>query len=246
MHGLDSKRWQVGKRWWFLASVVAGCGRQQAPSRQPPKDSLTPAAVTTTTAESSGNEILLIGTSLTAGYGLDPAQAWPALVQRKIDSAGWRFRVVDAGVSGESSGDARHRLDWLLSQGTPGIIMIETGANDALRGQPPDTVRANLDAMLDRIAQLVPRPVVIVAGMEALPNLGAAYRDRFRAVFPTAARTHGAVYMPFFLAGVAGIDSLNQSDGLHPNAAGSRRVADNVWLTLRPILDSLTRRAQAG
>ncbi len=245
MHGLGSKRWRVGKRWWVLASVVAGCGRHPAPPHQPPKDSLTPAAAASP-ADTTGQEILLIGTSLTAGYGLDPAQAWPALVQGKIDSAGWRFRVVDAGVSGESSGDARHRLDWLLSQGTPGIIMIETGANDALRGQPPDTVRANLDAMLDRIAQLEPRPVIIVAGMEALPNLGQAYRDRFREVFPAAARAHGAVYLPFLLAGVAGIDSLNQSDGLHPNAAGSRRVADNVWRTLRPILDSLTRRAQAG
>jgi acyl-CoA thioesterase I len=245
LHVRNSKRWQVGRRWWFLASVVAGCGRHHAAPQESPKDSLTPPAVAPVT-DSGGREILLIGTSLTAGYGLDPSQAWPALVQRKIDSAGWRFRVVDAGVSGESSGDARHRLGWLLSQGTPSIIMVETGANDALRGQPPDSVRANLDAMLDRIAQLDPRPVVVVAGMEALPNLGEAYRERFRAVFPAAARAHGAVYMPFLLTGVAGIDSLNQSDGLHPNAAGSRRVADNVWRTLRPILDSLAHRTQAG
>jgi acyl-CoA thioesterase I len=219
--------------------VLAACGRHAAPP-PPAKDSLSPPP--TTAAADARAEILCIGTSLTAGYGLDPSRAWTTLVQQKIDSAGLPFRVVNAGVSGESSGDARQRLDWLLSQGTPGIIMIETGANDALRGQPPDTVRANLDAMLDRVGKLTPHPVVIVAGMEALPNLGSSYRDRFRAVFPAEARAHGAVYLPFLLNGVAGIDSLNQADGLHPNAAGSRIVAANVWQTLQPILDSLAHR----
>jgi acyl-CoA thioesterase-1 len=219
--------------------ALAACGRHQAP--QPTaKDSLSPTAAAA--AADTRSTILCIGTSLTAGYGLDPSQAWTTLVQRKIDSAGLSFRVVNAGVSGESSGDARQRLDWLLSQGVPSIIMIETGANDALRGQPPDTVRANLDAMLGHIARLSPRPVVIVAGMEALPNLGRSYRDRFRAIFPAEARTHGAVYLPFLLNGVAGIDSLNQADRLHPNPAGSRIVADNVWRTLHPILDSLAHR----
>ena len=190
--------------------------------------------------------VLLIGTSLTAGYGLDRQDAWSTHVQEKVDSAGLRFRVVNAGVSGETSADAVHRMDWLLSQGVPAVVVVETGANDALRGQPVDSIRANVNAILLRLELLRPRPVVVLAGMEALPNLGRAYGDQFRGIFAAAARAHHAVYLPFLLAGVAGVDTLNQSDGLHPNRRGSVIVADNVWHTLRPILDSLRRGLHAG
>lgn len=183
--------------------------------------------------------LLLVGTSLTAGYGLDPADAWSSRLQQQIDSSGLAFHVVNAGVSGETSADALHRLDWLLSQGTPAVIMVETGANDAMRGQSLDSVTANVSAILARLDTLRPRPAIVVAGMEALPNLGRAYGDRFSRIFPAAAAAHHAYYLPFLLAGVAGIESLNQADGIHPNRAGSRRVADNVWRTLHPILDSI-------
>jgi acyl-CoA thioesterase-1 len=183
--------------------------------------------------------VLLIGTSLTAGYGLDPAESWPTLVQERIESAGLRFRVVNAGVSGETSAGALHRIDWLLSQEVPAVVMVETGANDGLRGQDPDSIRANLDAVLDHLDRVVPRPTVIVAGMEALPNLGAGYGNRFRALFPTVAREHGALFLPFLLDGVAGNPRFNQADGIHPNAEGSRRVAENVWRLMGPVLDSL-------
>lgn len=189
--------------------------------------------------------VLLVGTSLTAGYGLDPADAWSTRLQQKIDSSGLPFHVVNAGVSGETSADVLHRIDWLLSQGTPAVIVVETGANDALRGQPLDAVRANVDAILVRLDTLRPRPVIVVAGMEALPNLGREYGDSFRRIFPATAREHHAHYLPFLLAGVAGVDSLNQADGIHPNSAGSRRVADNVWRMLHPVLDSLEREAHA-
>jgi acyl-CoA thioesterase-1 len=218
-------------------SALAACS---APSRQPAasaKDSVAPAPVSTA---AQAPAVLLIGTSLTAGLGLDPAVAWPALLQHRVDSAGYHFRVINAGVSGETSGDALHRIDWLTSQGIPSVVVVETGANDALRGQSPDSVRANLDAILTRLEALQPRPVLVVAAMEALPNMGRDYAARFRAVFPAAARAHHAVYLPFLLTGVAGIDSLNQADGIHPNVAGSRIVAANVWRTLRPILDSLS------
>ncbi|MGH7584473.1 MAG: arylesterase, partial [Gemmatimonadales bacterium] len=183
--------------------------------------------------------LLLIGTSLTAGYGLDPRDAWATLLQQRIDSAGLPFQVVNAGVSGETSADTDRRLDWLLSQGVPAVIVLETGANDGLRGQPVDSIRANVDDILTRLDSLRPRPVTVVAGMEALPNMGRDYRDRFRAIFPAEATAHSDVYLPFLLAGVAGVDSLNQQDGIHPNARGSRRVTANVWRTLHPILDSL-------
>jgi acyl-CoA thioesterase-1 len=221
------------------AGVVAGCGTAPRATPAAPKDS-------SVAAPSSSPVVLLIGTSLTAGYGLDPADAWVTRVQQKSDSAGLHFRLVNAGVSGETSADARHRIDWLLSQGVPAVIVVETGANDALRGQPVDSVRANLDAILTRLDSLVPRPVIVVAGMEALPNMGRHYGEQFRTIFPAAARAHHDVYLPFLLAGVAGVDSLNQRDGIHPNSAGSGRVADNVWRTLQPILDSLVRGAHGS
>jgi acyl-CoA thioesterase-1 len=186
--------------------------------------------------------ILFVGTSLTAGYGLDPADAWPSLIQERLRERGLPFRAVNAGVSGETSAGARRRIDWLLEQETPRVVMIETGANDGLRGQSLDSLEANLDLIIGRFAGLSPRPVIIVAGMEALPNLGAAYTNRFRGIFPRVARAHGARYLPFLLDGVAGNARFNQGDGIHPNVEGSRRVADNVWRVLEPVLDSIAGR----
>jgi acyl-CoA thioesterase-1 len=179
--------------------------------------------------------VVFLGTSLTAGYGLDPDSAFPTLVQHKIDSAGMRFTVVNAGVSGESSAGALRRIDWILRQ-PPAVLVIETGANDGLRGQTPDSVRANIQAMIDRVHAKSPSTRIVLAGMEALPNLGAEYVRRFRGIFPALARENRLPLIPFLLAGVAGVDSLNQQDGIHPNPAGSRIVAATVWQALRPLL----------
>src|SRR5690606_17457005 len=141
---------------------------------------------------------------------------------------------------GETSAGVLRRIDWVLQQDPPGIVMIETGANDGLRGQSTDSLAANLDAVLDRLAGLKPRPIIIVAGMEAPPNLGAAYTNEFRALYPRLAREHDALFLPFLLDGVAGNARFNQRDGIHPNEEGSTRVADNVWQVLGPILDSIT------
>ena len=222
-----------------VAGVAAACGRGQQAASLPPKDS----SVATSPVAPL---VLLLGTSLTAGYGLDPADSWATLVQAKVESAGLHFKLINAGVSGETSADALHRIDWLLSQGVPALVLVETGANDALRAQPVDSIRANVHAILARFDTLRPRPVLVLAGMEALPNFGREYGQQFRDVFKVAARSAHAVYLPFLLAGVAGVDSLNQRDGVHPNAAGSRRVADNVWRTLGPILDSMQRGAHGN
>ncbi len=180
--------------------------------------------------------ILFLGTSLTAGYGLeDPAQAYPALIQAKLDAAGLRYRVVNAGVSGETSAGALRRLDWLLRARVE-VLVLETGANDGLRGQDPESTRTNIQAIFDRARRQSPPPRLLLAGMEALPNYGREYARRYRAIFPELAKKNDVVLIPFLLAGVAGIPSLNQADGIHPTAEGQRRVAETVWRALRPLL----------
>jgi acyl-CoA thioesterase I len=179
--------------------------------------------------------ILAVGTSLTAGYGLDPDDAWPFLVQKRIDAAGLPHRVVNAGVSGETSAGARRRMDWLLRQPVA-VFILETGANDMLRGQDVESTRANVGAILDRAARQTPPPRLVLLGMQAAPNLGAEYVTRFSSIYAEAARKHGAVLVPFVLEGVAGIQRLNQADGVHPTPEGQRIIADTVWHALEPIL----------
>jgi acyl-CoA thioesterase-1 len=179
--------------------------------------------------------VLFLGTSLTAGLGLDPQEAYPAIIQHKIDEAGLRHLVVNAGVSGETSAGARQRIDWLLRRRVA-VLVVETGANDGLRGQDPDATRANLQAICDRSRAQSPPPKLVLAAMEALPNYGAEYRRRFRAIYAELARSCGAVLVPFLLDGVAGHPDLNQADGIHPTAEGQKRVAENVWKALGPVL----------
>ncbi len=180
--------------------------------------------------------VMFLGTSLTAGLGLDPAQAYPALLQAKIDSAGLRYRVINAGVSGETSAGALRRIDWLLRD-PPAVLVIETGANDGLRAQSPDSLRANLQAIIDRAKAISPPPRIVLIGMEALPNFGPFYARRFRRLYPELAEKNDLPLVPFLLQGVAGVDSLNQPDGIHPTAAGQRIVAATVWKTLQPVLE---------
>lgn len=193
-------------------------------------------------AQPSGNQpdarpaIVFLGTSLTAGYGLgDPSLAYPALIQAKLDSAGRPFRVVNAGLSGESSAGALDRIEWLLSRDRVAVLVVETGANDGLRGQDPDSVRARIQSILDRARRVDPPPRLVIAGMEAIPNLGPAYVRRFRDIFPALARANDAALIPFLLEGVAGVDSLNQDDGIHPTARGQRIVAENVWRVIERV-----------
>ncbi|MEO5800887.1 MAG: arylesterase [Gemmatimonadales bacterium] len=228
-------RWaRNGYRWtWWIGSLLAACGG--AADRPAPA----PVAKDIPAPPDPRRTVLFVGTSLTAGLGLDPADAYPAQIQLKVDSAGLPFRVVNAGVSGETSAGALRRIDWLLSQGPVAVLVIETGANDGLRGQSIDSLRSNIAAILAKASSATPRPALMVAGMEAMPNLGRSYGDSFRALFPKVASEYGAHYLPFLLNGVAGIDTLNQADGIHPTPRGARIVAANVWKTLRPILDSI-------
>ena len=180
--------------------------------------------------------IVCLGTSLTAGFGLDdPDQAWPALVQKKVDEAGLRYNVVNAGVSGETSAGALRRMDWVLKE-QAAVLVVETGANDGLRGQDPAATRANIQGICDRARRQSPPAKVVLVGMMAPPNLGASYTMQFRALFPALAKANGTALVPFLLDGVAGVPRLNQADGIHPNLEGQRIVADNVWRVLKPLL----------
>lgn len=179
--------------------------------------------------------ILFFGTSLTAGLGLDPEDAYPALIQRKLDSAGLAFRAVNAGVSGETSAAGLRRIDWLLQQPIA-VLVLELGANDALRGQDLAAAQQNLQAIIDRTRARYPGVRVVVAGMQAPPNLGSRYTREFRELFTTLARENRASLIPFLLEGVAAVPELNQADGIHPTAAGAEIMADNVWRVLEPLL----------
>jgi acyl-CoA thioesterase-1 len=218
--------------------AVTACGN--APERRddttPPS---APAAAPATMPSSRTPIVLILGTSLTAGFGLpDPALAYPALLQQKADSAGLRVRIVNAGVSGETSAGALRRLDWVLQEPVS-VFVLETGANDGLRGQDPDSLRSNIEGILDRVRRQQPPPGVLLVGMEALPNLGQAYILAFRSVYPSVAKKYGVPLVPFLLRDVAGVDSLNQADGIHPTAAGQRRIAETIWRYLEPMLRGL-------
>ncbi len=182
--------------------------------------------------------VLFLGTSLTAGLGLEPDSAYPQQLQRKIDASALPYQTVNAGVSGETSAGLLRRLDWVLRE-PAAVVVVETGANDGLRGLPVSGTRQAIDEILTRIAKEQPQARIVLAQMEAPTNLGADYTTAFRAMFPALAKAHGATLMPFLLDGVAGKASLNQGDGIHPNLEGERAVTANVWRTLEPVLKGL-------
>jgi acyl-CoA thioesterase-1 len=209
-----------------LVSFTFACGRP-APDQA--------SADPTARARDVTPVVLFVGTSLTAGLGLDEDEAYPAQIQRKIDSAGLKFRVSNAGVSGATSADGVKHIDWLLTQPVS-VLVLELGANDALRGQNIDTTRANLQEIIDHARAKHPDATIVIAGMQAPPNLGQQYTKDFRELFPDLARKNHAVLIPFLLDSVAAIEKLNQRDGIHPNLEGEAIVARNVWRILEPVL----------
>jgi acyl-CoA thioesterase-1 len=181
--------------------------------------------------------VLFFGDSLTAGLGLeDPSvQAFPALIQKKIDAAGLPWRVVNAGLSGETSAGGLRRVDWILRQRVE-VFVLELGGNDGLRGLAPETTRANLQAIIDRVREKSPATKIVLAGIAAPPNMGADFTRAFAAIFPELAKTNGVTLIPFLLEGVGGRPELNQADGIHPNVQGHAIVAETVWTVLKPLL----------
>jgi acyl-CoA thioesterase-1 len=184
--------------------------------------------------------VLFLGDSLTAGYGLAAEEAFPALIQQRIDAARLQFRVMNAGVSGDTSAGGLRRVDWLLQQAIE-VLVLELGANDMLRGQSVESMRANLRGILEKVRAARPNVRFVIAGMRAAPNLGPVYGREFEASFELIASEFDAALIPFLLDGVAGDATLTQPDGVHPTARGYERVASVVWKTLGPLLKSLER-----
>lgn len=179
--------------------------------------------------------ILMFGDSITAGYGLTEEQAYPALIQNRIDSLGLDHNVINAGLSGETTAGGARRVDWILQQEID-IFLLGLGGNDGLRGIDPANTKKNLITIIEKVREKDPAINIILAGMEAPPNLGQQYTTEFRSVFSEVASEKDVMFMPFLLKDVAGNDELNQADGIHPTAEGQQIIADNIWEYLKPQL----------
>ena len=236
------------KSLFLLALISAGCGNNQNKSaNQGSKEMATETdkagtgADKTATGQAAGAEsgkqnILFFGTSLTAGYGLDdPSEAYPSLIQQKIDALKLPYKVINGGLSGETSAAGKSRIDWLLKQKVD-IFVLELGANDGLRGLSVPQTAVNLQAIIDKVKKKYPEVKMVMIGMQMPPNMGAKYTSDFKAIFSTLAEKNKMTYVPFLLEGVGGIAKLNQNDGIHPTAEGQKILAENVWKELKGLL----------
>ncbi|MGZ5133775.1 MAG: arylesterase [Flavitalea sp.] len=212
----------------FAFCISCGQSEKQVNSQQPGKKE-------TATASKALKTIVFFGNSLTAGYGLEPSSAFPALIQEKIDSLDLPYKVINAGVSGETSSGGNSRIDWILEQPID-IFVLELGANDGLRGIPMTETKTNLQSIIDKVKSKYPQAKIIIAGMQIPPNMGAQYTTEFRSIFPELARKNNSGLIPFILEGVGGEVKLNQEDGIHPTAEGHHIVSENVWKELKPLL----------
>lgn len=217
-----------------LMLILAACNHDKTASSEDNNDSLS--AQSKAVAQTNGKKnILFFGTSLTAGYGLDQAEAYPALIQQKIDSLKLPYKVINAGLSGETSAAGKSRIDWLLKQPVS-IFVLELGANDGLRGIAVKETITNLQAIIDKVKAKNPDVKLVMEGMQMPPNMGETYTTEFKAIFKDLAEKNEMVYVPFLLEGVGGTPKLNQSDGIHPTAEGHQILAKNVWVKLKDEL----------
>jgi acyl-CoA thioesterase-1 len=214
--------------YFLFILIFTACGNNSAST-----DTQQSAANTETAQASNKKNILFFGDSLTAGYGLDdPSDAFPGVIQRKIDSLKLPYTVVNAGVSGETTAGGLGRIDWILKQKVD-IFVLELGANDGLRGIPVNETTENLQAIIDKVKAQYPDAKLVLTGMQVPPSMGSDYVTSFKDAFPQIAAKNKMALVPFLLAGVGGNPKLNQADGIHPTAEGAKIVAGNVWKVLK-------------
>jgi acyl-CoA thioesterase-1 len=218
-----------------LLFIGVSCGEKQNRNKAGTEESA-PDSVQNNGISASGKVMLFFGNSLTAGMGLDPEEAFPAFIQNKLDSLGYDYTVVNAGLSGETTASGRNRLPWVLNQDVS-VFILELGANDGLRGIPLEETRSNLQAMIEEVREKNPGTAIVLAGMQIPPNMGPEYTSEFREIFPQLAEAYDLALIPFLLKDVGGVAELNQNDGIHPTKEGHRIIADNIW----PVIEGVIR-----
>ncbi len=220
-----------------LVLLLAACGGEDktntptTAAKSPTKE--TPTQPKNQTAVQS---ILFFGNSLTAAYNLDIDDGFVSIIQRRMDSLGLNYKAINAGLSGETSAGGKSRIDWIIDRKAPDIFVLELGANDGLRGLNLAATKENLQAIIDKVVAKNPKVKLVIAGMEAPPNMGKAFTTEFRSIFPALAKKNDAALIPFLLEDVGGIPALNLPDGIHPNVEGQKIVAENVWKVLKEVL----------
>ncbi len=218
-----------------LLFIAMGCGSGSTTQTETTADTTQATAKATPTSATKQPVILFFGNSLTAGLGVEPEEAFPALVSDKVKAAGLNYQVVNAGLSGETSAGGKSRIGWVLRQPVA-VFILELGGNDGLRGILPSATKQNLQAIIDSVKLKSPQAKIVIAGMQIQPNMGVQYTTPFRELFPALARENKAALIPFLLENVGGIPRLNQPDRIHPTAEGHKIVANTVWKTLEPLL----------
>ena len=214
----------------IVVVFFSACGDKKAAPAE------TAATIAKPDSSSTDKTVLFFGDSLTAGYGLDdPSQAFPGVVQNKINEAKLHYKVVNAGVSGETSAGGKARIAWILKQKVD-VFVLELGANDGLRGIAVTETMQNLQAIVDAVKAKYPNAKLVLLGMQIPPNMGGKYAYSFKAIFPGLAAKNNMTFMPFLLKDVGGVPSLNQKDGIHPTAEGAKIVGNNVWQVLEEVL----------
>jgi len=215
---------------WFLA----GCGDESSKDKK--KDGAEISTLKSDSVTIVKKYIVFFGNSLTAGYGLDPSEAFPALIQNRLDSLGLLYTVVNAGLSGETTASGVNRVDWVISQQPVDVFVLELGGNDGLRGIPVEETRKNLLAIIEKVRGKHPKAEIIIAGMLVPPNMGPKYSKDFQAVFPAVANEANVKLIPFILENVGGEKELNLEDGIHPTPEGHKLVMENIWPILKDIV----------
>lgn len=220
---------------YFLVVATSTSCRDTNNKTETASDKETRATDSLEVTTSKDKLILFFGNSLTAGMGLDSNDAFPAVIQRKIDSLGLPYHVVNAGLSGETTASGKNRLEWVMNQKVD-VFVLELGANDGLRGVPLSETRKNLQAIIDFVKEKNASTKIVLAGMQIPPNMGDDYTSEFKRIFPELAEKNNLALIPFLLEDVAGIPELNQGDGIHPTEEGQKIVANNVWTVLKELL----------
>ncbi|MDN5199941.1 arylesterase [Fulvivirgaceae bacterium BMA10] len=222
---------------FFILSVafVTSCSNESSKGSEEEQGLLLEENDHQVTKEKDEKTIVFFGNSLTAGYGLELTQAFPALIQEKINALGMSYNVINAGLSGETTASGNTRIDWVLRQEID-IFILELGGNDGLRGIKVSETKKNLQQIIDKVGKKYPEAKIVLAGMQIPPNMGADYTTEFKGIFEEIANKNELALIPFLLENVGGIPSLNQPDGIHPTEEGHKIIAENVWKILEPIL----------